>query len=554
MNHKKRFRSARIIAIAAALICATGPWAATTRAQGSRKDDVVFNSRGQPLAGATIRVCTASATSSPCTPLALIYSDVAMTQALANPTHSDGMGNYNFYAAPGRYVLEISGPAITTRQVRDVILPNDPTQPTTFSSITTSGNISGFTLSLAGNLTVAGSAAVTGTLTVGGAPVPSTAQPNTWTNSQSFKGPSPWRDVKAFGAKCDGTTDDTVAFQAAFDAANADPGGTVYIPWSPASSAGCIVKNGISIPTHSYWLNVLQVGNITIPSGGSSLIDSGAGSTNHMHWMGVPGQGAGVPQSFGEPAAPTITVFANVPAFHLHSDQVRMENLDVRCSGGTANCIDFYTTADAGFADISLINVNSGVGSSGTGMALSFDCSIAEVAGNGCFGMAVIGGVYFVQPSATSHASILFRDCGEILVGDPTLRTTIIGFGILIQDDGSGPGSGLALVQNVLTEAIDGAVVTAKVTAAGGGIETIALDRVDVADCVGSCSLVAAFGVLGGGVQGVSVSNSSGANLLGAGTNHLQGVWSKNNFEVNEAVWVKNPGPMAEVAIKKAAP
>jgi len=214
---------------------------------------------------------------------------------------------------------------------------------------------------------------------------------------------------------------------------------------------------------------------------------------------------------------------------------VRMENLDVRCSGGTANCIDFYTTADAGFADISLINVNSGVGSSGTGMALSFDCSIAEVAGNGCFGMAVIGGVYFVQPSATSHASILFRDCGEILVGDPTLRTTIIGFGIVIQDDGSGPGSGLALVQNVLTEAIDGAVVTAKVTAAGGGIETIALDRVDVADCVGSCSLVAAFGVLGGGVQGVSVSNSSGANLLGAGTNHLQGVWSKNNFEVNEA-------------------
>ena len=69
--------------ILAALFCAAGPWAANTQAQGSRKDDVVFNARGQPLAGATVRVCTSVATTtSPCTPLALIYSDVGLTQAL----------------------------------------------------------------------------------------------------------------------------------------------------------------------------------------------------------------------------------------------------------------------------------------------------------------------------------------------------------------------------------------------------------------------------------------------------------------------------------------
>src|SRR2546426_5212284 len=100
---------------------------APARAQGSRKDDIVFNSRGVPLAGATVRVCLMPASGQPCTPLALIYSDAALTQALANPTTSDGLGNYSFYAAPGKYEIEISGPGITTRQIPNVILPSDPT-------------------------------------------------------------------------------------------------------------------------------------------------------------------------------------------------------------------------------------------------------------------------------------------------------------------------------------------------------------------------------------------------------------------------------------------
>src|SRR5437868_1404679 len=114
-------------------------------AQGSRKDDIVFNSRGVPLAAATIRVCVMPASGQPCTPLAQIYSDTALTQALANPTTSDGMGNYFFYAAPGKYEIEISGPGITTKQLANVILPNDPSSPT-FSSLSSSGAISAFSL------------------------------------------------------------------------------------------------------------------------------------------------------------------------------------------------------------------------------------------------------------------------------------------------------------------------------------------------------------------------------------------------------------------------
>ena len=170
---------------------------ATAQAQGSRKDDIVFNAQGRPMAGATVRICTSSATGQPCAPLAQIYSDAALTQALANPTATDGLGNYSFYAAPGRYMIEISGPGITTKQLPNVILPSDPSSPT-FTSVTTTSGISAFSLSLTGNLTVNGSTAVVGSLTVGGAPVPSTNADNQWTAGQRFKGPDPWRDFTAY--------------------------------------------------------------------------------------------------------------------------------------------------------------------------------------------------------------------------------------------------------------------------------------------------------------------------------------------------------------------
>ena len=73
----------RLAAVAIALIAAlllVGALTQPSYGQGSRKDDVVFNAQGRPLAGAGVRVCTAAATGQPCTPLANIYSDAALTQ------------------------------------------------------------------------------------------------------------------------------------------------------------------------------------------------------------------------------------------------------------------------------------------------------------------------------------------------------------------------------------------------------------------------------------------------------------------------------------------
>src|SRR5216683_7961738 len=122
----KRLAQTRIALALGGLLALVALAPLDARAQGSRKDDIVFNSRGTPLAGATVRVCAMPASGQPCMPLALIYSDAGLTQALANPTTTDGLGNYFFYATPGKYEIEISGPAITTKQIPNVILPNDP--------------------------------------------------------------------------------------------------------------------------------------------------------------------------------------------------------------------------------------------------------------------------------------------------------------------------------------------------------------------------------------------------------------------------------------------
>src|SRR5438045_2290335 len=58
-------------------------------------------------------------------------------------------------------MIEVSGPGITTKQIPNVILPSDPTNP----SFT--GAISAFSLSLTGNLTVNGSTTVLGNLASG---------------------------------------------------------------------------------------------------------------------------------------------------------------------------------------------------------------------------------------------------------------------------------------------------------------------------------------------------------------------------------------------------
>lgn len=104
--------------------------------------------------------------------LATLYSDAALTAALANPVTADSVGYFAFHVAPGFYKLKFEHSTFVTKEVDNVAI---------------------------------------------GAPA---------------------LDVRAFGAKGDGVTDDTAAIASAIAAAEAAGAGTVYFPAGTYKVAG----------------------------------------------------------------------------------------------------------------------------------------------------------------------------------------------------------------------------------------------------------------------------------------------------------------------------
>jgi hypothetical protein len=81
-----------------------------------RINTVASSVTGLPVQGALVQVNVY-----PGGGAATIYSDNGVTPA-ANPLTTDTLGNYQYYAADGRYQEVISGPNITTTTISDVLL------------------------------------------------------------------------------------------------------------------------------------------------------------------------------------------------------------------------------------------------------------------------------------------------------------------------------------------------------------------------------------------------------------------------------------------------
>jgi hypothetical protein len=103
--------------------------------QGACYPGQILLDTGRPANGATVRVCTAGSTGTPCTPLASLFTDPTDSVGASNPLTTDARGNFKICAAAGaNYDLQYSGSGLTTLTITNVPLP--PTAPITAASVT----------------------------------------------------------------------------------------------------------------------------------------------------------------------------------------------------------------------------------------------------------------------------------------------------------------------------------------------------------------------------------------------------------------------------------
>jgi len=118
----------------------------STLAQAVRFQSQVIGSRGLPLGGQSVAVCTqpANTNTTPCSPLATLATSAITNSGGANPTTTDVNGNFFFYlpANTGKVTIQIFGPQVATPFVQpDVVVPADLSQNLTFTGVNTLSNI-----------------------------------------------------------------------------------------------------------------------------------------------------------------------------------------------------------------------------------------------------------------------------------------------------------------------------------------------------------------------------------------------------------------------------
>lgn len=160
--------------------------------------------------------------------------------------------------------------------------PNDTTNWTLYTAVGATGPTGPTGIGTTGPTGVTGATGPTGVTGVTGVTGPtgsgvSSSTPNTWSAAQTFntgelldKGEIVF-DVKAYGAKGDGTTDDTSAIQSAIDAAHTAGGGTVWFPAATYKITAALKLFSGTTPTITAYSNITLRGAGSLNPGGSII-------------------------------------------------------------------------------------------------------------------------------------------------------------------------------------------------------------------------------------------------------------------------------------------
>jgi hypothetical protein len=325
----------------------------------------------------------------------------------------------------------------------------------------------------------------------------------TFSGDVYFKSGVPWYDVKAFGAVCDGVTDDTTAITAAISSwngnlfGNTSSAGVLYFPRSanPCKFNG----NVFNVPHNKGWLYVLMdngfllTGPVT-PTSLTAFVGRGG------NFQGLGGTANLAPNVTWMPATnilEALNISGNGSGFYFEG--VNFEN---HSASSTVSPVHFHAIAGAGPAFINFVNCQ--INSNSTNAAVLFDAdSTTGPAGFGVF----FRDTAIAVSAAAAASSVMAINTGNFhFIGG-----SIYGGSVVFKNTGAASAGG-ASFDHVLSEGLNNQDFLVLDTSAGGGVvETdFILKFVALADTVGSVYMVKGIGT---GNRGINIEMSPEGNI-----------------------------------------